>query len=107
MPGHIVINRKYTTRSVLTFFAMGKDTLKEVGEDLKQFAHDEVNAITHHNDKDDVKKKLSHEDKAENFTPATGFTSEGTFVGAVEHATPAFRRARAKYPFKLDARRDS
>jgi len=54
-----------------------KDDLKEVAEDIKEVARDEVNKLTGHDPHDDVKKALSHEDKAENFEASTGLTSEG------------------------------
>lgn len=55
-----------------------KDDLKQVGQDLQEVAREEVNKITGHNPQDDVKKALTHEDKAENFEPSTGLTSEST-----------------------------
>jgi hypothetical protein len=59
---------------------MGKG--EQIKQDLEQFAHDEKNRITGHDDKADVKEKLSHEDKAENFTASSGINSDG--------ASPAF-----------------
>lgn len=60
-----------------------KDDLKQVGEDLEEFARDEKNKITGHDPRDDVKKALSHEDKAENFEASTGITSEGACTVAL------------------------
>ena len=54
---------------------MGKG--EQIKQDLEQFAHDEKNRVMRHDDKEDVKKKLSHEDKAENFTASSGITSDG------------------------------
>lgn len=56
-------------------FIMGKG--EQIKQDLEQFAHDEKNRVMRHDDKEDVKKKLSHEDKAENFTASSGITSDG------------------------------
>jgi H+-transporting ATPase len=53
---------------------MGKG--EQIKQDLEQFAHDEKNRVMRHDDKEDVKKKLSHEDKAENFTASSGITSD-------------------------------
>ena len=52
----------------------------KIKEDLEQVGHDIKNRVTGHDDHDDVKKKLSHEDKAENFTASEGITSDGAFV---------------------------
>lgn len=53
------------------------DDLKEVGEDLKEFAREEKSKILNHDPHDDVKKKLSHDDKAEDFVASTGLSTEG------------------------------
>ncbi len=56
---------------------MGKG--EQIKQDLEQFAHEEKNRLTGHDDKADVKEKLSHEDKAQNFTASSGITSDGAF----------------------------
>lgn len=83
-----------------------KDDLKQVGEDLEEFAREEKNKITGHDPHDDVKKELSHDDKAEDFEASTGITSEGRWkvflwslnaacvvsVSAIMTCIPASRR---------------
>ncbi len=66
---------------------MGKG--EQITQELEQFAHEEKNRITGHDDKVDVKQKLSHEDKAENFTASAGITSDGAsppLAAACAHA---------------------
>lgn len=53
------------------------DDLKEVGEDLKEFAREEKNKILNIDPHDEVKQKLSHDDKAEDFVASTGLSTEG------------------------------
>jgi len=82
---------------------MGKG--EQIKEELEQFAHDEKNRITRHDDKTDVKEKLSHEDKAENFTASSGITSDGAFHALSTTACACSPVARALSLAVIDAAR--
>ena len=64
---------------------MGKDPIKQVGEDLKQvgedlkeFAREEKQRMFNEDPHEKIKKELEKEGKKPNeFVPSTGLTSEG------------------------------
>jgi len=57
---------------------MGKDPIKQIGEDLKEFAREEKQRILNEDPHEKIKEELEKEGKEEKeFVPSTGLTSEG------------------------------
>lgn len=57
--------------------------MADLKKDMEQIAHDIKNTVTQHDDHEDVKKALSHEDKATEFTQSVGISSDGTALHCI------------------------
>ena len=77
--------------------------MADLKKDMEQIAHDIKNKVTHHDDHEDVKKALSHDDKATEFTASVGISSDGKAMhpelGLIGRpAAPLWRRSQSAFP---------
>ena len=77
--------------------------MADLKKDMEQIAHDIKNTVTQHDDHEDVKKALSHEDKATEFTQSVGISSDGRALHPERAliwrpAAPLWRRPQSEFP---------